>query len=101
METKRFKHAAAASSVLDALSHPTRLLIVCLLLKKEHFVQEIFDQLGTTKGNISQHLRILEQEGHITSRKEANRVYYRIADERLRTLVKMLQKLYCPALGVH
>jgi len=101
MDPKRLSNAKTASDVIDALSHPTRLMIVCLLLEREHFVQEMFDQLGTTKGNISQHLRILEQEGHITSRKEANRVYYRIADERLRTLVKTLQKLYCPGLSVH
>ncbi len=101
MDQKCLLNAKTASDVIDALSHPTRLLIVCMLLDREHFVQEMFDELGTTKGNISQHLRILEQEGHITSRKEANRVYYSIADERLRTLVKTLQKLYCPGLPLH
>jgi ArsR family transcriptional regulator len=100
MDSKCLANAKTASKVIDALSHPTRLMIVCLLLDREHYVQELFDELGTTKGNISQHLRILEQKGHITSRKEANRVYYRIADERLRTLVKTLQKLYCPGLMV-
>jgi DNA-binding transcriptional ArsR family regulator len=100
MDTKRFSKAETASAIFDSLSHPTRLMIVCLLLEQEHYVQEIFDQLGTTKGNISQHLRILEHGGHITSRKEANRVYYRIADDRLRALVKTIQKLYCPGLSV-
>ena len=101
MDSKCLQNAQSATEVFDALSHPTRLLIVCLLLDREHYVQELFDRLGTTKGNISQHLRILEQAGHITSRKEANRVYYSIADERLRTLVKTIQKLYCPGLSVH
>jgi DNA-binding transcriptional ArsR family regulator len=101
VDAKRLANAQTASDVIDALRHPTRLMIICMLLEREHFVQEMFDQLGTTKGNISQHLRILEQEGHIQSRKEANRVYYSIADERLRTLVKTLQKLYCPGLSVH
>lgn len=101
MDSKRLANAQTAGKVIDALRHPTRLMIICMLLEREHFVQELFDALGTTKGNISQHLRILEQEGHVVSRKEANRVYYRIADDRLRTLVKTLQSLYCPGLNVH
>jgi ArsR family transcriptional regulator len=101
MDKKRRQSADVASAVLAPLSHPTRLLIVCLLLERERFAGELLEQLGSTKGNISQHLRVLEQQGHIQGRKEANRVYYRIADERLRKLVGTLQNLYCPGLGGH
>ena len=101
MDKRRKQNADKASAILDALSHPTRLLIVCLLLERERFVGELLDELGSTKGNISQHLRVLEQGGHLASRKEANKVYYRIADERLRKLVGALQKLYCPGLAAH
>ena len=87
--------------MLDSLSHPTRLLIVCLLLEREHYVQELLDEIGSTKGNISQHLKVLEKEGHLSSRKDANRVYYCIKDRRLAKLVKTLQSLYCPGLGAH
>jgi len=101
MDLKRRQSADSASEILASLSHPTRLLIVCLLLERERFVGELLDELGSTKGNISQHLRVLEQGGHLASRKEANKVYYRIADERLRKLVGALQKLYCPGLAAH
>jgi ArsR family transcriptional regulator len=101
MDKKRRQNADKASAILDALSHPTRLLIVCLLLDRERYAGELLDELGTTKGNISQHLRILEAQGHIVSRKDANRVYYRIADERLGKLVGTLQGLYCPGLTAH
>jgi DNA-binding transcriptional ArsR family regulator len=53
VDQKCLLNAKTASDVIDALSHPTRLLIVCMLLDREHFVQEMFDELGTTKGNIS------------------------------------------------
>ena len=101
MDKKRKDNAQLAADVLVSLGHPTRLLIVCLLLERERFGLELLDELGTTKGNISQHLRILENQWHVSSRKEANKVYYRIADERLKKLVKTIQNLYCPGLGLH
>lgn len=101
MEKKRKDNAELASAVLTPLGHPTRLLIVCLLLERERFGLELLEELGSTKGNISQHLRILEAAGHVASRKEANKVYYRIADPRLKKLVKAVQSLYCPGLGLH
>lgn len=100
IDVKRKKSAQMAGDVLGPLSHPTRLLIVCLLLEQERFVGELLKQLGSTKGNISQHLRLLEGKRLIQSRKEANRVFYSIADARLRKLVKTIQALWCPGLAI-
>ena len=100
IEKKKSQSAVMASHVLSPLSHPTRLLIVCLLLERERYVLELLEQLGTTKGNISQHLTVLTSKKLLKKRKEANRIYYSIADERLHTLVKTIQSLYCPALGL-
>ena len=101
MDPVRRQSADVASGVLGPLSHPTRLLIICLLLERERFVQELLEEIGSTKGNISQHLRVLEQQGHIAGRKDANRVYYRVSDRRLGKLVQTVQSLYCPGLAVH
>jgi ArsR family transcriptional regulator len=101
MQKERRESALNASQVLASLSHPTRLLIVCLLLERERFVQELLEEIGSTKGNISQHLRVLEGQGHVSSRKDANRVYYRIEDPRLQRLMRTMQSLYCPGLAVH
>jgi len=100
IDKKKSQSAMMAGEVLGPLSHPTRLLIICLLLERERYVLELLEQLGTTKGNISQHLRILTAKNLICSRKDANKIYYSIADERLRTLVKTIQGLYCPGLGL-
>jgi DNA-binding transcriptional ArsR family regulator len=95
---KRVQSANRASDVLAALSHPTRLLIVCQLLECECNAGELHLRLGTTKGNISQHLRLLEDKGLIASRRDANRIFYRVADERLRRFVQTVQDLWCPGL---
>lgn len=97
---KRRRSAVMAADVLEPLSHPTRLLIVCLLLDKEHNAGELLELLGSTKGNLSQHLKLLSLKRLVSGRREGNRVYYRIADARLRELVKTLQKLWCPGLAV-
>lgn len=99
-EVKRLQSARLAGQVLGPLSHPTRLLMVCLLLEKERYVGELLERLGSTKGNISQHLRLLESKGLIRSRKESNKVFYSVADARLRTLLRTVQNLWCPGLAV-
>jgi DNA-binding transcriptional ArsR family regulator len=100
MQERRRDSAGMAGRILAPLSHPTRLLIVCLLLERERYAGELLQALGSTKGNISQHLRVLEQAGHVASRRDANRVYYRIADPRLGALVRAVQSLYCPGLAL-
>ncbi len=89
-------NAEKLAKTLRHIAHPLRLLIICMLAKKELFVGEIIDELGTTKGNISQHLRILADNGLIARRRDGNRIIYRIEDEKLVKLLDAMKKLYCP-----
>lgn len=84
-----------AAHCLKAMSHPVRLKILCKLGKTELTVQEIVDGVGTTQSNISQHLSILRDQGILGSRKEANRVYYRIIDCRTVKLIRMMKDVFC------
>ncbi len=84
------------ASCFKAIAHPLRLAIVCLLGPGERTVTEICQELGTTQPNISQHLTLLYNQHLLKSRKEANRVYYAIADQRLSEIIGMLQQIYCP-----
>lgn len=86
-----------ASRSLKAISHPLRLKILCVLGDKEVSVQEIVDIVGTSQSNISQHLAILRDKGVLSSRKDANRVFYSVGDRRILTLVSMMQEVFCPA----
>jgi len=69
-----------ASRSLKAMSHPLRLKILCTLGSQEISVQDIVESVGTSQSNISQHLAILRDKGILDSRKDANRVYYRVGD---------------------
>ena len=84
-----------ASRSLKAMSHPLRLKILCTLGGQEISVQDIVEQVGTSQSNISQHLAILRDKGILASRKDANRVYYRVGDARTLRLISMMREVFC------
>lgn len=86
-----------ASQSLKAISNPLRLKILCVLGKNEVMVQDIVEVVGTTQSNISQHLSILHDKGILVSRRQANRVYYRVGDERTLKLIGMMREVFCSA----
>src|SRR5215510_4049941 len=69
-----------ASAAMQAMAHPLRLKILCLVGNQELSVLEIVDAVGTTQSNISQHLAVLRDQAILLSRKEGNKVFYRIED---------------------
>ncbi|MDH5484736.1 MAG: metalloregulator ArsR/SmtB family transcription factor [Gammaproteobacteria bacterium] len=84
-----------ASRSLKAMSHPLRLKILCTLRDQEVSVQDIVNSVGTSQSNISQHLAILRDKGILASRKDANRVFYRVGDARTLRLIGMMQEVFC------
>ena len=84
-----------ATRTLKAMSHPLRLKILCTLGEQEVSVQDIVERVGTSQSNISQHLAILRDKGILASRKDANRVYYRVSDSRTLRLIGMMRDVFC------
>jgi DNA-binding transcriptional ArsR family regulator len=84
-----------ASRSLKAMSHPLRLKILCTLGDQEVSVQDIVEFVGTSQSNISQHLAILRDKGILSSRKDANRVFYRVSDARTLKLIGMMRDVFC------
>ena len=84
-----------ASRSMKAIAHPLRLKILCTLGNEEISVQDIVEQVGTSQSNISQHLAMLRDKGILTARKDANRVYYRVGDQRTLRLIGMMREVFC------
>lgn len=84
-----------ASRSMKAIAHPLRLKILCVLGQNELSVQDIVEKVGTSQSNISQHLAILRDKGILTSRKDANRVYYCVGDQRTLKLIGMMRDVFC------
>jgi DNA-binding transcriptional ArsR family regulator len=91
----RKEHIEQAARAMKAISHPLRLKILCVLGDQEVAVQDIVDAVGTSQSNISQHLAILREKGIISSRKDANRVYYSVSDQRTLRLILMMREVFC------
>mgnify|MGYP001328536575 CR=1 FL=1 len=86
-----------ASDALKAMAHPLRLKILCLVGQNELMVQEIVEAVGTSQSNISQHLAVMRERGLLASRKEANKVFYRIEDPRILKMIGMMREVFCSA----
>jgi DNA-binding transcriptional ArsR family regulator len=84
-----------ASAAMQAMAHPLRLKILCLVGNQELSVLEIVDAVGTSQSNISQHLAILREKGVLKARKDANRVFYRVGDPRTLALIGMMREVFC------
>ena len=84
-----------ASDALKAMAHPLRLKILCLVGQNELMVQDIVEAVGTSQSNISQHLAVMRERGLLASRKEANKVFYRIDDPRIIKMIAMMREVFC------
>lgn len=84
------------SRALQAMSHPLRLKILCMLGETEEIhVQGIVNLVGSTQSNISQHLSSMREKGVLISRREANHIYYRISDPRMVDLIALFRDVFC------
>jgi len=87
--------ARRASELMKALSHETRLLILCLLTEKEMSVSEIEEIIGLSQAAVSQQLARLRLEGLVSTRREGRQIYYQIVDKEVNTIVESLYDLFC------
>lgn len=93
------KQAAEATALLRTLSNESRLLMLCYLAESgELAVGELVERIGLSQSALSQHLAKLREEGLVTTRKEAQSVYYRICDPRAQRILALLHDIFCPEL---
>ena len=91
----RSENIREASDAMQAMAHPLRLKILCLVGNQELSVLEIVEAVGTTQSNVSQHLGVLRDHGILVSRKDANKVYYRIEDQRILKMISLTREIFC------
>lgn len=84
-----------AAVAMQAMSHPLRIKVLCLLSSGEISVQEIVEAVGTTQGNVSQHLAILKASGMVANRSEGKKMLYRIEDPRIIKLISLTREMFC------
>ncbi|WMC12462.1 metalloregulator ArsR/SmtB family transcription factor [Oceanimonas pelagia] len=88
-------NAARAVKLLKALANERRLFILCHLLDNELSVGEMNQFLGLSQSALSQHLAILRNDDLVSTRKEAQTVYYSLKSDEVREMIALLHRLYC------
>ncbi len=87
--------ADRASDLLKALSNRHRLLIICQLIDGERSVGDLGEFLGLRDSTVSQHLALLRKDGLVSARRDAQTIYYSIASDPAREVLKTLYQLFC------
>lgn len=84
------------SGVFRALADPTRRQILQDLRNGELTAGEIVGRFTISAPSISRHLNVLKNAGLVTERREANRIYYALVEERLAVCVGQFLSAVCP-----
>ncbi|MCL6471697.1 MAG: metalloregulator ArsR/SmtB family transcription factor [Firmicutes bacterium] len=73
----------------QGLANPTRYRIVEVLLGGSKNVSELVETLGVSQSLVSNQLACLKWCGYVSSQQEGKYVYYKITDERIRTIMEL------------
>jgi len=90
------ENAGHPSRLLRALSNEHRLMILCLLFEGERSVGDLNAALPLSQSALSQHLAVLRDEGLVTTRREAQTIYYAVASPPALRVIETLHGIYCP-----
>ena len=88
------KHCKKVAEILKNLSHPDRLMILCLLSMKARNVNELAELTSCSQSAVSQFLTRMKHQGLIDSERDGHFVVYKIADPKIMELMESLHRIY-------
>ena len=89
--------AGEAAALLKAMSHPSRLLILCMPCDSPGTsAGELARITGLSPSATSQHLARMRDEGLIGCERHAQRIHYFITRPAVQQIVTALKSIYCP-----
>ena len=83
-----------AAECLRTLAHPHRLRMVQMLLQGDYTVSELAEACELPSAMASEHLRLMQRCGFLTSEKEGRKVYYRVAAPHLKNILKCVEERF-------
>ncbi len=88
-------NSTEAEELLKALANSHRLMILCELREGERSVSALERVVPLAQSALSQHLAKLRDGGFVSTRREAQTIYYSLADQRVARLIEVLHELFC------
>ncbi len=90
------RKAGEAAGLLKLLANENRLLILCrLAMAGEMSVTSLVEAGDLSQSALSQHLGKMRDDGLVATRRDAQTIYYRIADKNAARLLALLKDIYC------
>jgi ArsR family transcriptional regulator, virulence genes transcriptional regulator len=89
-------NATEAANLMKALGNEKRLMILCKLLEAgEMSVMPLCEAVGLSQSALSQHLAKMRVEKLVDYRRESQTLYYRVADPKVKRIIKTLKSIFC------
>lgn len=83
-----------AAECLRTLAHPHRLRMVQMLLQGDYTVSELAEACKLPTAMASEHLRLMQRCGFLTSEKQGRKVYYRVAEPHLKSILNCVEERF-------
>lgn len=78
---------------MKTVSHPARLSIIDLLLERGAMsVTDIYESVGISQSNASQHLKALEDVGVLASDRDGKSILYQIHNQQIAQLLQCVNE---------
>lgn len=96
IDPRRMAEAAQrASDLMKTLGHKDRLMVLCHLTTGEKSVGELASLLDIPQSPLSQHLARMRNESLVSTRREAQTIYYSIASPEAARIIEAMHELFC------
>ncbi len=83
-----------AAECLRVLAHPHRLRMIQMLLQGDHPVGELAQACDLPTAMASEHLRLMQRCGFLSSEKDGRKVYYRVTEPHLKSILKCIEERF-------
>lgn len=87
--------AGQASEFLKAMAHPTRMFILCALIKGERSVTDLEGMLDMRQPAVSQQLARLRADELVAARRDGKNIYYKLARPEVIAVIAALHEAFC------
>lgn len=83
-----------AAECLRVLAHPHRLRMIQMLLSGDYTVSELAESCGLPTAMASDHLRLMQRCGFLTSERDGRKVFYRVVEPHLKSIMRCIEERF-------
>ncbi|WP_323130914.1 ArsR/SmtB family transcription factor [Sinorhizobium medicae] len=91
---EKHEEAEIAAGFLSAMANPKRLLILDSLVKEEMAVGTLANKVGLSQSALSQHLSKLRAQNLVSTRRDAQTIYYSSSSDAVLKILGALSEIY-------